>query len=94
MQEEILKSKPVLINIDQNLSFESIFENYASENIKVKIIPGTINDPMEVIIRDITKPEEFKGRTGVYIPPKETVKSLKRNKGHFVNRVAEKLTGE
>jgi hypothetical protein len=93
MQEEILKSKPVLINIDQNLSFESIFENYASENIKVKIIPATLNEPMEIIIRDVTKPQSFEGKTGTYIPPKADIKPLKRVKGHVVDRVIRKVLG-
>lgn len=93
MQEEILKSKEVLINIDQHLTFESIFENYASESIKVKIIPATLNEPMEIIIREIVKPQEFVGKTGTYIPPKADIKPLKRVKGHIVNRAIRKVLG-
>ncbi len=93
MQDEILKSRPVLINLDQGLTFESIFENYASDNIKVKIIPANIgtDEPMEIIIREIKKPFSFEGKTGTYAPKGgEVIKFKKQKKGHIVDRIIKK----
>jgi len=92
MDEEILKTRDVRINLDKNLTFESIFEKYASDKIKIRIIPQSLNDnePMEVNIREIREPHSFEGKTGTYIPPQKE-EETKGKKKSIIKKISDSI---
>jgi hypothetical protein len=90
MEDRISKTRPILLTVDQGKTHESYFEGLRSDNVNIKIVPATLDEPMEIIIREVYVQATTEARTGTYIPPaKEKVKTEKP-KGHIFNRLIDK----
>ena len=84
MKEFISKTIPVLITIPQTTSYSNLINEWKNKNRLVKIVDATIDEPMEIIVRDveIIKKERGIAKTKTYIPPvKEKEVEKKRSIG-------------
>ena len=91
MQEEILKSRKVIVTFPQSTNIDNLFREWSNSGRKIKIVQEEINgDPMEVIVRDIFKKQKAETRTGTYIPPKKEKEKVGIKRG-LVSRIGDKI---
>jgi len=91
MEDEILKSRLILITVDKNIGFDDIFNSYKSEDRKVRIVPASIDgEMMEVFIRNVQKEVSFTGKTGKYIPPQKE-EETKEKKKSIIKKISDNI---
>jgi len=84
-KEQISKSKPMILTIPQHLSYENLIREWRQEGRIVKVVDATLDEPMEVIVRDVVKIEENNKieETKKYIPPEQPEEKETKKKGQF-----------
>ena len=91
MQEEIQKSRRVIVTIPQTTNIDNLFREWVNPRRKVKIVPEEMNgDPMEVIVRDIVPEGNPEPVTGPYIPPKKKADKMGKKRG-LLKRIGDNI---
>jgi len=91
MQEEIQKSRRVIVTIPQTTNIDNLFREWVNPRRKVKIVPEEMGgDPMEVIVRDIAPKTKAEPMTGTYVPPKKEREKVGTKRG-LIKKIGDSL---